>query len=383
MPSRLRKPEMKESALNKILGAGNYDLTEGNVNSPISAPFKQLEGIGEDTLAYKLRELGIGLGEYAEACGYKDSGAFLKQELGVDLKTLKLEELWTSEELKGMSPEIFLDTILMANLNAMVTHNFVTEIPIDSGDITIRTFEDAGQVYEIAPGGLIPDDQGQMTRRTHYVKKIGRGIGWTYEEQRRTPFPLISIDLARLGMRMALKEDLDTLNALRTGIPAQIAQGSQPAAAAVPTPTSVSASNTGGSGISAGNTVFSDLVALITDIANRNYHADFVVMSPVTYSKFVLIAQVSNYLNGGAMAANVLESGVISHFLGMDIYITKQMPDNEYLAGQKGYAGVKFVETQLMLEEEKIISHQIERCQVTKCYIPAVLYTAALSRMPF
>ncbi|GAC1334258.1 MAG: hypothetical protein NVSMB14_01330 [Isosphaeraceae bacterium] len=282
-----------------------------------------------------------------------------------------------------MSPELFLDTMLIATLNAMVTHNFMADIPIARGEITIRTFEDAGQVYEIAQGGLIPDDQGQITRRTHYVKKIGRGIPWTYEEQRRTPFPIVQIDLARLGQRMALKEDLDKLTALRTGIPAQIANGLQQASPAIATPVSVSQSNTAGSGVASGFTSFADLVNLLTDIANRNYKADFAVMSPITYAKFLLIPQVSNYLNAGPMASTVLESGVISHFLGMDIYITKQMPDNEYLAGQKGFAGVCFVEQPLMLEEEKIISRQIERCQVTKCYVPAVLYPQALSRMPF
>ena len=366
-----RKPELSEEAVSKILR-----FEERN-------PLEPLQGVEETSLVAQLRARGISLGEYAEELGYGDASSFLKDQLGVDIKTLKLEELWTSEELRGMSPELFLDTILMANLNAMVTHFFMTEIPIDRGDITIRTFEDAGQVYEVAPGGTIPDDQGTIIRRTHYVKKIGRGIGWTYEEQRRTPFPLVQIDLQRLGMRMALKEDLDKLNCLRTGIPAQVANGLQPGAAAINTPVSISLSNTGGSGVTAGNTGFADLVNLLTDIANRNYKADFVVMSPVTYSKFLLIPQVSNYLNAGPMASKVLESGVISHFLGMDIYITKQMPDNEYLAGQKGFAGVNFVEQPLLLEEEKIISKQIERCQVTKCYIPAVLYTQALSRMPF
>lgn len=371
---------LKEEALDKILGT----VSEGSTERPNDRnPLKPYKEIKSDTLVAKLREMGISVGEYAEALGYDDAGSFLKKELNVDLKTLKLEELWSAEELHGLSPELFLDTILMANLNAMVTQNFVTEIPIDRGEITIRTFEDNGQVYEVAPGGTIPDDQGFMQRRTHFVKKIGRGIGWTYEEQRRTPFPIVQIDLQRLGMRMALKEDLDVLNTLRTGIPAQIGNGLQPSAVAVATPVSISQSNTSGSGITAGNTVFADLVNLLTDIANRNYHADFVAMSPITYAKFLLISQVSNYLNAGPMASTVLASGVISHFLGMDIYITKQMPDNEYLAGQKGFAGVKFVESPLMLEEEKIISKQIDRCQVTKTYVPAVLYTAALSRMPF
>lgn len=373
-------PTLKESALDKILGAGSYDLKTLRSRFP---SFSKLPEVKEDTLSAKLRELGVQLGEYASALGFDGATSFLKVELGIDLNQLKLEELWSADELRGMAPEIFLDTILMANLNAMVTHNFVTEIPIDRGEVTIRTFEDAGQVYEVAPGGMIPDDQGTIIRRTHYVKKIGRGIGWTYEEQRRSAFPLVQIDLRRLGMRMALKEDLDTLNTLRTGIPAQTATGLQAAAAAIPTPTSVSQSNTGGAGVAAGVTTFADLVNLLTDIANRNYKADFVVMSPVTYAKFLLIPQVSNYLNAGPMASTVLESGVMSHFLGMDIYITKQMPDNEYLAGQKGFAGVKFVEQPLTLEEDKIIQRQIERCQVTKSYIPAVLYTQALSRMPF
>jgi hypothetical protein len=368
-------PELKESALDKILGPAGKRVERESLPA--------FSNVKNDTLAAKLREQGVSVSEYAEALGYDDADSFLKAEFGVDIKTLKLEELWTSDELHGLSPELFLDTILMANLNAMVTHEFVTEIPIDRADITIRTFEDAGQVYEVAPGGLIPDDQGVMTRRTHFVKKIGRGIGWTYEEQRRTPFPIVQIDLQRLGMRMALKEDLDVLNCLRTGIPAQIANGLQPASAAVSTPVSISQSNTGGSGISAGTLTFADLVNILTDIANRNYKANFLVISPVTYSKFLLIPQVSNYLNAGPMASTVLESGVISHFLGMDIYITKQMPDNELLAGQKGFAGVKFVEAPLLLEEEKIIQQQIERCQVTKCYVPAVLYTQALSRMPF
>lgn len=368
-------PELKEEALQKILG-----LPENRIEREPLKPYKEIKS---DSLVAKLREKGVSVAEYAEGLGYDDATSFLKQELGVDLKTLKLEELWTAEELHGLSPELFLDTILIANLNAMVTHEFVTEIPIDRGEITIRTFEDAGQVYEVAPGGTIPDDQGTMTRRTHFVKKIGRGIGWTYEEQRRTPFPIVQIDLQRLGMRMALKEDLDVLNTLRTGIPAQVANGLQPSAAAIATPVSTSQSNTAGSGIAAGVTVFADLVNLLTTIANVNYRADFVVMSPVTYSKFLLISQVSNYLNAGPMASKVLESGVISHFLGMDIYITKQMPDNEYLAGQKGFAGVKFVEQPLLLEEEKIIQKQIERCQVKKCYVPAVLYTQALARMPF
>lgn len=371
----MKTPVLNEAALAKILGtAENVEIRE-----PL-APFK---GVEKDTLAAKLREKGVTIGEYAEALGHDNAADFLKQELGVDLKSLKLEELWTAEELHGMSPELFYDTILVANLNHMITHEIVTEIPIDRGEITVRTFEDSGQVYEIAPGETISDDQGVMTRRTHFVKKIGRGIGWTYEEQRRTPFPIVQIDLQRIGMRMALKEDLDVLNCLRTGIPAQTANGLQPAAAAVQTPVSVSQSNTGGSGVAAGVLTFTDLVNLITDIANRNYRADFVVMSPITYSKFLLISQVSNYLNAGPAASKVLESGVISHFLGMNIYVTKQMPDNELLAGQKGFAGVKFVESPLMLEEERIISKQIERCQVTKCYIPAVLYTQALSRMPF
>lgn len=369
---KTKTPTLSEDAVAKVIGTYGERLS-----------LDPLKGVSETSLAAQLRDRGITMGEYAEALGYDGAGSFLKSQFGVDLKTLKLEELWTSEELHGLSPELFLDTILMANLNAMVTHNFVTEIPIDRGEITIRTFEDAGQVYEVAPGGTIPDDQGTLVRRTHYVKKIARGLGWTYEEQQRTPFPLIQIDLQRLGMRMALKEDLDVLNTLRTGIPAQVQNGLQPAAAAVATPVSVSQSNTGGSGVTAGNLVFADLVNLLTDIANRNYHADFCVMSPVSYSKFLLISQVSNYLNAGPMASKVLETGVISHFLGMDIYLTKQMPDNELLGGQKGFAGVKFVEQNLLLEEEKIISKQIERCQVSKRYIPAVLYTQALSRMPF
>jgi len=341
--------------------------------------------LAEGSVSRTLRESGVSVADYMEACGYKagDATAFYKKELGIDLTRDVFEEFFTSDDVRGTIPELFLDTILMANLNAMVTSNFVTEIPIDRESVVIRTFEDSGQVYEIAQGVAIPDDQGIVTRRTHFVKKIGRGLGFTYEQQRRTPYPLMQLDLARLGMRMALKEDLDTLNTLRTGIPAQVAQGSQPAAAAINTPVSTSQSNTGGSGVAAGTLVFADIVNLVTDIANRNYKADFMVLSPLSYAKFLLISQVSNYLNAGPMASKVLDSGVISHFLGLDIYITKQMPDNELLAGQKGFAGVKFIEQPLLLEEEKVIQRQTERAQVTKCYIPAVLYTQALSRMPF
>lgn len=366
----LKTPTLNEEALQAIVGNAKRES------------FPTFD-FAEDSLPYKLREAGVSVSEYAEQLGYDDAAAFFKKELGVDLNRMVLEEFWNSDETRGMAPELFLDTILMANLNAMVTHNIVTEIPIDRESVVIRTFEDDGQVYEVAQGQTIPDDQGYMVRRTHFVKKIGRGLGMTYEEQRRTPFPLLQLDLARLGMRVALKIDLDVLNTLRTGIPAQAQNGPQPAQAAVATPTSVSQSNTGGSGVAAGVLVFQDLVTIVTDIANRNYRADFAVLSPVSYSKFLLIPQVSNYLNAGPMASKVLESGVISHFLGMDIYITKQMPDNEILGGQKGFAGVKFVEQPLMLEEEKIISKQVDRCQVTVCYVPAVLYTAALTRLPF
>src|SRR6266567_661805 len=346
-------------------------------------PLKAFDKVKKTSVAAQCREAGISLGELAESLGYDGAASFLKQQMGVDVKTLRLEELWTSDELHGMQPELFLDTILMANLNAMVMHNVVTEIPIERGEIVIRTFEDAGQVYELGQGQTIPDDQGIIIRRTHYVKKIGRGLNWSYEEQRRTQFPLIQLNLMRVGLRMALKKDLDILNVLRTCIPAQLANGQQPAQAAIATPTSISQSNTVGSGVPAGQLVFADVVQIVTDIANRNYHGDFAVMSPVTYGKFALIPQVSNYLNAGPMASKVLETGVISHFFGLDLFITKQMPDNEILAGQKGFAGVLFVEQPLLLEEEKIISKQIERCQVTECYVPAVLYTQALTKMDF
>lgn len=372
----MKSPVLNEAAVEKILGQEN--------RKPLKA--YQYEGSPSaysESLVGLLREKGLTIGEYAEELGYKDADSFFKKEFGKDLNAMVLEEFWTSDELRGTIPELFLDTILQANLNNMVTHNFVTEIAIDRKEIVIRTFEDDGQIYEVAEGAIIPDDQGYIVRRTHFVRKIGRGLGMTYEEQRRTPYPLMQMDLARLGMRMALKEDLDMLNTLRTGIPAQVQSGMQQAQAAVATPVSVSQSNTDGSEVDAGVTVFADLVNIVTDIANRNYRADFAVMSPITYSKFLLITQVSNYLNAGPAASEVLSSGVISHFLGMDIYVTKQMPDNEYLAGQKGFAGVKFVEQQLMLEEQKIIEKQIDRAQVTKCYVPAVLYTAALTRMPF
>src|SRR6266567_3341533 len=326
-------------------------------------PLKAFDKVKKTSVAAQCREAGISLGELAESLGYDGAASFLKQQMGVDVKTLRLEELWTSDELHGMQPELFLDTILMANLNAMVMHNVVTEIPIERGEIVIRTFEDAGQVYELGQGQTIPDDQGIIIRRTQ--------------------FPLIQLNLMRVGLRMALKKDLDILNVLRTGIPAQLANGQQPAQAAIATPTSISQSNTVGSGVPAGQLVFADVVQIVTDIANRNYHGDFAVMSPVTYGKFALIPQVSNYLNAGPMASKVLETGVISHFFGLDLFITKQMPDNEILAGQKGFAGVLFVEQPLLLEEEKIISKQIERCQVTECYVPAVLYTQALTKMDF
>lgn len=354
-------------------------LTEQFDRTPLSvSEFKDTE-----STAYRLREAGISMGEYMEALDIDNTSEFFEKELGLNLRGMRLEEFWSSNDTLGTIPELFYDTILQANLNHMVTNMIVTEIPIDRESIVIRTFEDSGMVYEIAQGATIPDDQGYLIRRTHYVKKIGRGLGMSYEEQRRTPFPLMQLDLQRLGMRMALKEDLDTLNCLRTGIPAQVAFGNQPAQAAISTPVSVSQSNTGGSGISSGTVVFTDLVNIVTDIAKRNYKADYLVMSAVTYGKFLLISQVSNYLNAGPAATSVLESGVISHFLGMDIYITNQMPDNELLAGQKGFSGVKFVEQPLMLEEEKIISKQLDRAQVTKCYIPAVLYYNAMSRMPF
>jgi hypothetical protein len=346
-------------------------------------PLKAFDKVKKTSVAAQCREAGITIGELAESLGYGDASSFLKQQLNVDTKTLRLEELWTSDELHGMQPELFLDTILMANLNAMVTHNFVTEIPINRGEIVVRTFEDGGQVYEVGQGETIRDDQGVIIRRTVFIKKIGRGLNWSYEEERRTQFPLIQINLMRIGLRMALKKDLDVLNVLRTGIPAQLSNGSQPAQAAIPTPVSVSQSNTAGSGVPAGQLVFADIVQIVTDIANRNYHGDFAVMSPVTYGKFALIPQVSNYLNAGPMASKVLETGVISHFFGLDLFITKQMPDNEILAGQKGFAGAIFVEQPLLLEEEKIISKQIERCQVTECYGPMVLYTQALTRLPF
>lgn len=346
--------------------------------------------LSKESFSYKLRESGYSLAEFAAAQGFVDkesntvdTHAFFKRELGIDLKSAEFEEFWTSDDVRGTIPELFLDTILQAALNAMITDKIVTEIPINRESVVIRTFEDDGIVYEIAQGMAIPDDQGYITRRTHYVKKIGRGLGFTYEQQRRTPYALMQIDLARLGMRMALKKDLDVLNVLRTGIPAQVAQGNQPAQAAIATPVSTSQSNTGGSGVSAGNIVFADIVNLVTDVANRNYKADFAVMSPITYSKFLLIPQVSNFLNGGPAASKVLDSGVMSHFMGLDIYITKQMPDNEILAGQKGFAGVNFIEQPLMLEEEKIIQRQLERAQLTECYVPAVLYWQALTRMPF
>lgn len=359
------------------------DAVEKLLNGQTRTAYELYEGQKPDTLAGKLFAKGIRVSEYAKQLGYEDAASFLKSELGIDIKTLKLEELWSDSELFGMMPELFMDTILLVNLNAMVTNNFVTEIPIDRGDITIRTFEDAGQVYEIAAGGTIPDDQGVLTRRTLHVKKIARGLGWTYEENRRVAFPLIELNLRRLGQRMALKEDLDTLNVLRTGIPQQYAYADQPASPAVSTPVSVSQSNTGGSGIAAGTLTFLDIITIKTDVANRNYDADFAVMSPVTYSKFLQIPQVTNYLNAGPAAVTTLESGVISHFMGMDLYLTKQMPDNEVFAGQKGYVGVKFVEQGLLMEEEKVISRQTERCQVSKCYVPAMLYTQAATRMPF
>jgi HK97 family phage major capsid protein len=370
--------------MNKIFK--NLKLQEGAIEAITKGEHREslpTHDLDPKSTAFKLREAGISAREYMESTGCKNAAEFYERELGVKLDSLVLEEFWTSDDTRGTIPELFLDTILMANLNNMVTNQIVTEIPINQESIVIRTFEDNGQVYEVAQGATIPDDNGYLTRRTHYVKKIGRGLGMTYEEHRRTPFPLMQLDLARLGMRMALKEDLDVLNALRTGIPAQAATGPQPAQVAVSTPTSTSQSNTGGSGISAGTLTFADLVNIVTDIAKRNYKADFLIMSPVSYSKFLLISQVSNYLNAGPAASSVLESGIVSHFLGMDIFITNQMPDNELLAGQKGFAGVKFVEQPLMLEEEKIISKQLERAQVTKCYVPAVLYAAALSRMPF
>jgi hypothetical protein len=370
---------------NQVKKATTLEEAIGKVVSEIGErmPLKAFDKVKKTSVAARCREAGISLGELAESLGYDDAASFLKQQLNVDIKTLRLEELWTSDELHGMQPELFLDTILMANLNAMVTHNFVTEIPIDRGEVVIRTFEDGGQVYEIGQGETIKDDQGVIIRRTHYVKKIGRGLNWSYEEERRTAFPLIQLNLMRIGLRMALKKDLDVLNVLRTGIPAQLANGLQPSQAAINTPVTVSQSNTVGSGVPAGQVVFADIVNLVTDVANRNYHADFGVMSPVTYGKFALIPQVSNYLNAGPMATKVLETGVISHFFGLDLFITKQMPDNEILAGQKGFAGVIFIEQPLLLEEEKVISKQIERCQVTECYIPAVLYTQALTRLPF
>lgn len=372
METQVKKKLNLEESISKIISA-----------SGVRQALKPLEKVRKDSITAKCREAGITLGELAESLGYNDASAFLKQQLNFDVKSLTLEELWTSDELHGMQPELFLDTILMANLNAMVTHNFVTEIPINRGDIVIRTFEDGGQVYELGQADTIKDDQGVIIRRTHYIKKIGRGLNWSYEEERRTSFPLIQLNLMRLGLRMALKKDLDILNVLRTGIPAQLAQGNQPAQAAIATPVSISQSNTAGSGVPAGQLTFADVVQIVTDIANRNYHADFGVMSPVTYGKFALIPQVSNYLNAGPMSAKVLETGVISHFFGLDLFITKQMPDNEILAGQKGFAGVVFIEQPLLLEEEKIISRQIERCQVTECYVPAVLYTQALTRLPF
>src|SRR6266702_1535408 len=182
-----------------------------------------------ESAMFKLREAGITAREYMEATGSKDARQFYEKELGISLDSLVLEEFWTSDDTRGSIPELFLDTILMANLNHMVTNQVITEIPIDRESIVIRTFEDAGQIYEVAQGANIPDDTGYLIRRTHFVKKIGRGLGMTYEEQRRTPFPLMQLDLARLGMRMALKEDLDVLNTLRTGIPAQAAYGPQPA----------------------------------------------------------------------------------------------------------------------------------------------------------
>lgn len=367
----IKKPSLRAEAVDAILGGANR------------VPLTAYEGVSSDTLVAQLREKGITIGEYAESLEYKDATSFFKKELGIDLNKLTLEEFWSSDETRGTIPELFLDTILMANLNHMVMHNIVATIPIDRESIVIRTFEDDGQVYEVAQGATIPDEQGYMVRRTHFVKKIGRGLGMSYEEQKRSPYPLMQLDLQRLGMRMALKKDLDILNTLRTGIPAQQALGNQPASPAIATPVSVSQSNTAGSGIVAGTVVFADLVNITVDIANRNYRADFMVQSPVTYGKFLLIPQVSNYLNAGPQASKVLESGVISHFLGMDIYITKQMPDNELLAGQKGFAGVCFVEQELMLEEERIISKQLDRAQVTEIYVPAVLYPQALSRMPF
>lgn len=353
-------------------------------------PAMETFDLAEGSLSRKLRENGVTLSEYAAEKGYinkenntVDTAAFFKRELNIDLKSAEFSEFWSSDDVRGTIPELFLDTILQAALNAMITDKIVTEIPINRGEIAIRTFEDAGQVYEIAESMSIPDDQGFLTRRTVYIKKIGRGLGFSYEQQRRTPYALMQIDLARLGMRMALKKDLDVLNVLRTGIPAQSANGNQPAQAAINTPVSVSQSNTAGSGVNAGNLVFADIVNIVTDIANRNYKADFATMSPVSYSKFLLIPQVSNYLNAGPAASKVLDSGVMSHFMGLDIYITKQMPDNELLAGQKGFAGVNFIEQPLMLEEEKIIQRQLERAQLTECYGPAVLYWQALSRMPF
>lgn len=364
---------LSEDAVSKIL---NGSLRE-------ALPAFDSNEVGSTTLVAKLREQGISVLEYAESLGYKDAASFYKRELGVDLNRMELEEFWGSDELQGTIPELFLDTILMANLNHMVTDKLVSVIPIDRETIAIRTFEDDGQVYEVAQGATIPDDNGYLVRRTHTVKKIGRGIAASYEQNRRTPYPLFQMDLMRLGMRMALKKDLDVLNALRTGIPAQLANGQQAAQAAIATPVSVSQSNTAGSGVAAGTLVFADLVNITVDIANRNYRSDFAVMSPVTFGKFLLIPQVSNFLNAGPQAATVLETGVISHFLGMNLYVTKQMPDNELLAGQKGFAGVLFVEQPLMLEEEKIIAKQLDRAQVTECYVPAVLYTQALSRMPF
>jgi HK97 family phage major capsid protein len=367
---KFKQLQLQEGAVEKITGGERRESLK-------------TFNLSEDSTMYKLREAGITAREYMEATGSKNAADFYEKELGVNINGLVLEEFWTSDDTRGTIPELFMDTILMANLNNMVTNQIVSEIPIDRESIVIRTFEDNGQIYEVAQGATIPDDNGYLTRRTHYVKKIGRGLGMTYEEQRRTPFPLMQLDLMRLGMRMALKEDLDVLNTLRTGIPAQAASSNQPAQAAVATPVSTSQSNTGGSGVSSGTLTFADLVNIVTDIAKRNYKADFLIMSPVSYSKFLLISQVSNYLNAGPIATTVLESGIVSHFLGMDIYITNQMPDNELLAGQKGFAGVKFVEQPLMIEEEKIISKQLERAQVTKCYIPAVLYASALSRMPF
>lgn len=183
-----------------------------------------MEGFHKEMQALRQKGEDITLKQYLQGVyGDNMSPEQFYQDIGVDLKSMTVEKLLSSNDLtRWLFPEIFRDAIRLGLTYTPFYSRLVTsEERIDSTGVTMPTIiypgDDPLTMRITGEGATITEGELQWGEKQVSIKKRARGLRQTYESVMFTPINLASIYFENVGTRLGGDLDKDLVNVAISG----------------------------------------------------------------------------------------------------------------------------------------------------------------------